>query len=81
MKKLILLLSLSAVLSSCAGNVPTGLEIAKLKPTGQVVSVGYEYNQDVYVDVETDNLYIYGYRGGLCPLYDKEGKIAKYKTK
>lgn len=52
----------------------------RFQKTGNMYSISQRYWYE-YVDTETNNLYIANpasYGGGLSPLYDENGNIAKY---
>lgn len=52
----------------------------RFQKTGNVYSISQRRWHE-YVDTETNNLYVVNpssYGGGLCPLYDEDGNIAKY---
>lgn len=84
MKKLLLCtLASIMIFTGCApsGDVVVGENHNKrFQGTGNLYSIGGLYWHEL-IDTETNNLYIVNTSsaGGLCPLYDEDGNIAKYE--
>ena len=84
MKKLLLCALFSVVFFTGCGNngdiTVSQNQNVRFQKTGNVYSISQRYWYE-YVDTETNNLYIVNpssYGGGLSPLYDEHGNIAKY---
>lgn len=84
MKKLLLCTLASVVVfTACSvkgDNTVEKISNTRFQHTGNMYSIDSSYWRE-YVDTETNNLYIINvgsYGGGLCPLYDEDGNIAKY---